>query len=318
MKITDIHCYLTYDTGPAVFVEIETDEGVTGYGDASNHFIPQATAGMVNDLAPFLIDQDPRDIERLWQTCFRSRFMRGGPATGSAIAGIDMALWDLKGKLLGVPVYQLLGGKARDTVRLYGHIGGTSPDQIAGQAKERVSRGVTALRFRAFHTYDREGLHDHRLAVEQQVEYVKAVRDAIGYQADIIVECHGRYDPQWAVELAERIAQYRPFFFEDPIRHENPQVMVELRRQVQIPLATGERGHSRWDLKDLLISNAINYVRPDICHCGGITEIRRIAALAETYYIDLVPHNNAGPLGTAASVHACISMPNVAMLEVRG
>ena len=315
MEITDVQCFLTEESGPAVFVKVSTNAGITGYGDASNHFVPQAVAGMISDLRPMLIGQDPERIEYIWQMCFRSRFMRGGPATGSAIGGIDMALWDIKAKKLGVPVYQLLGGKARERVRLYGHAGGMTAQEIAENAAERVSRGITAVRFRGFHDADRKGIHDHRRGVYQQEQFTRAIREAVGDDTDIIVECHGRYDVEWAVELAGRLEQYRPFFLEDPIRHENAEVFRELRKQIRIPLATGERGHSKWELKDLIVKNAVNYLRPDICHCGGFTEMRKIAALAETYYINLVLHNNAGPLGTAASLHACLAIPNVALLE---
>ena len=315
MEITNVECFLSEESGPAVFVKITTDGGITGYGDASNHFIPQAVAGTISDLKPMLIGQDPERIEYIWQMCFRSRFMRGGPATGTAVSGIDMALWDIKAKKLGVPIYQLLGGLARERVRLYGHAGGLTAREIAANAAERASRGITAIRFRGFHDSDREGIHDHYRAVLQQEEYTRAIREAVGEDVDIIVECHGRYDVEWAVELANRVESYRPLFIEDPIRHENAEVFRALRRQIRVPLATGERGHSKWELKDLIVNNAVNYLRPDICHCGGFTEIRKIAALAETYYINLVLHNNAGPLGTAASLHACFALPNVVLLE---
>ena len=315
MKITDVKIFATDDTGPSVFVKIETDSGISGFGESTNHFLPNTAAGALADLAPMLIDTDPSRIEDAWQMCYRSRFYRGGPATGSAVSGIDMALWDIKGKVLGVPVYQLLGGKAREKVRVYGHVGGNTPEEAAEQARERVSRGITALRYRAFHRFDSDGRHDHRAGVEDQVAYTAAIREAVGGSVDLILECHGRYDPVWVTRLAEAVAPYRPFYIEDPIRHENPEVWRELRRRIGLPIATGERGHDKWDLKDLIVTNSIDYVRPDICHCGGITEMRKIAALAETYFIDLIPHNNAGPLGSSASVHACIAMPNVELLE---
>ena len=223
MKITDVSYFLTTELGSsALFVKIETDFGITGYGEATIHFFPQAVAGMLEDLRLNLVGENPERIEYLWQSCFRRLFMRGGPVTGAAISGIDMALWDIKGKSLGVPVYQLLGGLAREKVRLYGHVSGDTAEEIAERAKERASRGITAIRFRGFHTYDRAGLHDHQLAVDQQVEFTAAIREAVGDKVDILVECHGRYDPEWVIQLAERVKLYRPFFIEDPIRHENP------------------------------------------------------------------------------------------------
>jgi galactonate dehydratase len=270
---------------------------------------------MLEDLIPYLIGEDPERIEYLWQACFRRRFYRGGPATGAAISAIDMALWDIKGKAHGVPVYQLLGGLARTKVRLYGHVTGRSPQEIAAQARERAAKGITAIRFRAFHSYDDVDLHDHRLAVEQQVEYMAAIREAVGDEVDIIVECHGRYDPEWAIELARRVKPYRPFMIEDPIRHENPQALAQVRAHTHLPLATGERYHDKWAFREIIVNGYVNYLRPDVCHCGGITEMRKIAALGETYFMNLIPHNNAGPLGTAATLHASLAIPNVVMME---
>jgi galactonate dehydratase len=226
-----------------------------------------------------------------------------------------MALWDIKGKSHGVPVYQLLGGLAREKVRLYGHVTGRTTDEIAQQARERAARGITAIRFRGFHDYDGIGLHDHRLAIQQQVEYIAAIREAVGDEVDIILECHGRYDPEWAIDLAQQVEPYRPFMIEDPIRHENPQALAQVRAHTAIPLATGERYHSKWEFREIVVNGYVNYLRPDVCHCGGITEMKKIAALGETYYMSLIPHNNAGPLGTAATLHAALAIPNVAMIE---
>ena len=316
MKITNVSYFLTTELGsPALFIQIETDSGITGYGEATIHFFSQAVAGMIEDLRPYLIGENPERIEYLWQSCFRRLFMRGGPVTGAAISGIDMALWDILGKSLGVPVYQLLGGLAREKVRLYGHVTGDTAQEIAEQAKERVARGITAIRFRGLHAYDRAGRHDHQLAVDQQVEFTAAIREAVGDDADILIECHGRYDPEWVIQLAERVRAYRPFFIEDPIRHENPAVMAQVRAKTSIPLAAGERYHNKWEFSELIRNNYVNYVRPDICHCGGITEMKKIAAMGETNYIGVVLHNNAGPLGTAASLHAALAIANVVLLE---
>jgi galactonate dehydratase len=316
MKITNVDHYLTTDVrSNAVFVKVETDEGIVGYGEATNHFLPQASLGMLKDLTPYLIGEDPERIAYLWQACFRRRFYRGGPATGAAISAIDMALWDIKGKAYNVPVYQLLGGLARTKVRLYGHVTGRTADEIARQARERAARGITAIRFRGFHSYDDVDLHDHRLAVQQQVEYIAAIRDAVGDDVDIILECHGRYDPEWAIELARQVAPFRPFMIEDPIRHENPQALAQVRAHTHLPLATGERYHNKWEFREIIVNRYVNYVRPDVCHCGGISEIQKIAALAETYFISLIPHNNAGPLGTAATLHAALAIPNLVMIE---
>jgi len=261
LKITNAEPILT---GSDVYIKIETNAGITGYGDATNHFLPYSVDGMLRDLIPCLIGEDPERIEYLWQSCFRRRFQRGGPSTGSAIAAIDMALWDIKGKAYGVPVYQLLGGLARTKVRVYGHLNGKTPEEQAKQARARIANGITALRFRAFHTYDDIDLHDHKLAVRQQIEHLAAIREAAGNDVDIIVECHGRYDPEWAIELARLSAPYRPFMIEDPVRHENPLALAQVRASTRIPLAIGERYHSKWDFRETIVNNYVNYLRPDV------------------------------------------------------
>jgi galactonate dehydratase len=312
MKITKVEPILT---GGEVYLRIETNAGIVGYGEGTNNFIPYSSEGMLKDLIPYLIGEDPERIEYLWQACFRRRFYRGGPATGAAISAIDMALWDIKGKAYGVPVYQLLGGLARTKVRVYGSVDGNTAAAAAAQAKERASRGITAIRFRAFHSYDAVDIHDNKLAVEQQIEYLAAIREAVGEKVDLILECHGRYDPQWAVEVAKRSEPYKPFLIEDPVRHENPQALAQVRASTRIPLATGERYHNKWDFRETVVNNYVNYLRPDICHCGGISEMKKIGALGEVFYQNLIPHNNAGPLGTAATLHAALNIPNVELME---
>lgn len=312
MKITNVDTILT---GRDIYVKIQTDAGITGYGDATNHFLPNSVIGMLKDLRPYLINEDPQRIEYLWQSCYRRRFQRGGPATGSALAGIDQALWDIKGKACGMPVYQLLGGLAREKVRAYGHVAGKTAEIAANSAKKLVERGITAIRFRAFHSYDAIDLHDHALAVDQQIEYLAAIREAVGDDIDLILECHGRYDPQWAIKLAGLAKPYNPFFIEDPIRHENPEALKYLREKTDIPIAIGERYHDKWDCRETIEKQYATYLRLDICHCGGISEMKKIAAMAETYYMDLIPHNNATALGSMATVHAALAIPNITMIE---
>ncbi len=312
MKITKAEPILT---GNDVYIKIETDAGITGYGDATNHFLPYSVEGMLRDLIPYLIGEDPERIEYLWQVCWRRRFQRGGPSTGSAVAGIDMALWDIKGKAYGVPVYQLLGGMARTRARVYGHVNSKTAADEAAQARERVSRGITAVRFRAFHIGDAKDSHDHRSAVAEQIEHLAAIREAVGKDTDILLECHGRYDPEWAIKLAELAEPYRPFLIEDPIRHENPQALATVRASTRIPLAIGERYHSKWEFRETIANQYVTYLRPDVCHCGGISEIKKIGAFGEVYYQSLIPHNNAGALGSAATLHAALAIPNVELIE---
>ena len=302
-------------TGGDIFLKIQTDAGIVGYGDATNYFLPYSVEGMLKDLIPYLIGEDPERVEYLWQVCFRRRFMRGGPSTGAAISAIDMALWDIKGKAYGVPVYQMIGGLARTKVRVYGHVGGNTAEEAARQAKQRAAKGITAIRFRAFHSYDDIDLHDHKLGVRQQIEYLAAIREAVGDDIDLILECHGRYDPEWAIELAKRAEPYRPFMIEDPIRHENPQALAQVRAHTRIPLAIGERYQNKWDFRETIVNGYVNYLRADVCHCGGISEMKKIAAMGEVFYQSLILHNNAGALGTAATMAAALSIPNVELIE---
>ncbi|MGH3500883.1 MAG: galactonate dehydratase [Nocardioidaceae bacterium] len=311
MKITSVRAL---HSGKAVYVKVETDVGIDGFGEATN-FTPRAVVGMVEEVAPYLVGEDPRRIEHLWQETFRRLFARGGPVTGSAVAGIDIALWDIKGKFLDTPVYELLGGLARDKVRLYSHVKGYTAEEIAANARDLVQRGVTAIRYRGFHDSDEIGVHDHQRAVDQQVAYTAAIREAVGDDVELIVECHGRYDPPFAIQLAQRLQDLHPLYIEDPIRHENPAALAHVRDHSPVPLATGERAHSKWDFRELVTDGLVQYLRPDICWSGGFTEMRKIAALAEVYYLNLVPHNTQGVIGTAASLHASLALSNVTLLE---
>ena len=313
MKISKIRIWLTSPTG--VYIKIETDEGISGYGESTVLYFPQSVAGMLRDLEGYLIGQDPFRIEYLWQSLFRDLFMRGGPTHQAAISGIDMALYDLKGKALGVPVYELLGGRVRDRVRLYGHVAADTPQEMAAKAKKLADSGCTMIRFRGWHVTDKRREFDFDAGVNEQIEHLAAVREAVGEKVDLILECHGRYDLPWAVKAARAAEPYHPYFMEDPLRQENPANMALLRAQTCLPLATGERSHSRWDFREMFVAHTIDYARPDICHCGGITEMMKIAAFAEVFGIAIVPHNTQGPLAMAACLHTAFAMDNVAVVE---
>lgn len=316
MRITAVKRFLVTDAGRVgVYVKIETDSGLYGVGEGTIGSSPRAVMGLLDDLEMWLIDQDPTRIEFLWQRCYRRLFFRGGPITGSALSGIDQALWDLAGKALGVPVHRLLGGLARDRLRYYVHLGGGTAETAAASATRAAAGGATAVRFSAVQATDREGSHDHRAAVDRTVAHTHAIREAVGPDMDLLVECHGRFDPPWAIELARRVEPYRPFFVEDPVRHEHRDAMAQVRAHAAVPFAMGERAHDKWEMRELIEREYVDYVRPDVCNCGGITELRKIAALAETHYLNLVPHNVAGPIGTAAGVHLAFACQNVAMIE---
>jgi galactonate dehydratase len=313
MRISEVKCWLVNPTG--VYVKIESDEGFVGYGEATIPYMPQAVAAMIRDIRGYLIGEDPSRIEYLWQSMFRDMFMRGGPVHMAAISGIDMALYDLKGKAMGLPVYELLGGLVRDKVRLYGHVAATTKEEMVEKAKALAATGVSMIRFRAFHDSDARRKFDFAAGVTQQAEYLEAMRNALGDKIDLILECHGRYDLPWAVKIAQIAQRYNVFFLEDPVRQENPSVMTALRAQTGVPIATGERAHNRWDFRELFIHNSIDYARPDVCHCGGITEMKKIAAFAEVYGISLVPHNTQGPLAYAACLHTAFTIDNLAVVE---
>jgi len=200
-------------------------------------------------------------------------------------------------------------------VRLYGHVTGKTAQELAGNAKKLAATGVTMIRFRAFHDSDERREFDFAAGVRQQSECLRAMRDALGEKTDIILECHGRYDLPWAMKIAKVCEECGVFFLEDPLRQENPAMMAALRAHTSAPIATGERSHSRWDFRELFVSQSIDYARPDICHCGGITEMMKIAAFAEVFGISLVPHNTQGPLAYAASLHASFAMGNLAVME---
>ena len=313
MRIKKIKCWLVSPTG--VYVKIESDQGFSGYGEATIPYMPLSVAGMVNDMKAYLLGEDPLKIEFLWQSLFRDLFMRGGPVHMAAISGIDMALYDLKGKVYGVPVYELLGGLVRNKIRLYGHVAAETKEEIVEKAKRLAATGCTMIRFRGFHDSDARREFDFATGVAQQTEYLEAIRSAVGEKVDLILECHGRYDLPWAVKVAQAAEKYNVFFLEDPLRQENPALMSVLRAQTKVPIATGERAHHKWDFRELFTNNLIDYARPDICHCGGITEMKKIAAFAEVYGISLVPHNTQGPLAYAACLHTAFTIDNLAVVE---
>ena len=313
MRISNIKFWLVDPTG--VYVKVESDEGFSGFGEATVPYMPQSVLGILKDMRGYLLGEDPLRIEYLWQSMFRDLFMRGGPVHMAAISGVDMALYDLKGKAYGVPVYELLGGLVRNKVRLYGHVAAETKEGIAEKARALAAAGCTMIRFRAFHDSDARREFDFAAGVAQQTEYLKAIRNAVGEKVDLILECHGRYDLPWAVKIAQEAEKYGVFFLEDPLRQENPAMMAALRAQTRVAIATGERSHSKWDFRELFVNNLIDYARPDVCHCGGITEMKKIAAFAELYGISLVPHNTQGPLAYAACLHTAFTIDNLAVVE---
>jgi galactonate dehydratase len=296
------------------FVEIATDEGITGVGEASLEGREQTVAAAVDEFARYLVGEDPGPIEHHWQRLHRHGFWRGGVVLTSAISGIEQALWDIKGKALGVPVYELLGGPTRQRVRVYTHCGGPTPEAAAEHARALVAQGFTALKFGT----GRIGPGvDERAMIRRTAAMFEAVRAAVGPEVDLMLDNHGQFPPAQATALLRAIEPYNLFFFEEATPPDNVQALAKVAAsRGAVPLATGERLFTKWEYRELLEQQIVDIVQPDICHAGGILELRKIAALAETYYVKVAPHNPNGPVATAASVQLAATIPNFVILEL--
>jgi galactonate dehydratase len=306
-----------------IFVRVETNEpGLVGWGEASTEWHTRAVVGAVEDAVPFLVGEDPRRIEHLWQVLFRQRFFRGGLVPMSAMSGVDQALWDISAKELGVPLWRLLGGNVRDRVRMYDHLGGGDPDAVYGEATtdafaERAARsvedGFTALKILAVgRTRPLEGA----AAVGDAESLMRTVREVVGPDVDVMVDLHGRTSAAMAIEYGRALLPYRPWFLEEPVQPGDPDAMAQVARALPVPIAAGERLVSRWEFRELLERRAIAVAQPDVCHAGGVSELRRISALADTYGAAVAPHNPLGPIATMVNVHLALVTPNFLVQEV--
>ncbi|KAE8445673.1 hypothetical protein EG329_012971 [Mollisiaceae sp. DMI_Dod_QoI] len=293
-----------------LFVKITDDLGVIGWGEASLEGHTQAVEGCLDAYIERYTGMEADDIEHIWQTTWRLGFYRGGPVFMSALAGIDIALWDLKARRMGVPIYQLLGGKVRDKIKVYAWIGGDRPGDVANQAKARKAQGFQAVKMNG--TEDL-GWLDSPSALDECVERLKAVK-ALGMDAGI--DFHGRVHKPMAKQLAKVLEPYRPLFIEEPLLSEHIEGIKSLSQQTSIPIALGERLHSRWDIRPFLEAGVVDILQPDISHCGGISEMRRIAAMAETYDVALAPHCPLGPIALAANVQVAAVTPNFVIQEM--
>lgn len=296
-----------------IFVEVRTDAGITGLGEASLEGKTEAVVGAINDLAEYVIGQDPTRIEHHWQTMYRHSFWRGGVVIGSAISGIEQALWDILGKALGVPIHELLGGRVRDRVRLYANgPRGSTPEEIAESCLHLVEAGWDALKLVPFDAVpgvagQRELLHARR--------QMQMIRDAVGPEVDILVDCHGRLSPTSAVQMAEALDEFDIYFFEEPVLPEDPRALAEVAAAISIPVATGERLFTKWGFRDILALGAADVLQPDLAHCGGILEARKISAMAETSFVAVAPHNPYSWLLTMASIQLDFATPNFLIQE---
>ncbi|GAA0191873.1 galactonate dehydratase [Glutamicibacter creatinolyticus] len=297
MKITKLTTYMVPPRW--LFLKIETDEGIVGWGEPVLEGRASTVAAAVEELSDYLIGQDPRNIEDLWTVMYRGGFYRGGGVMMSALAGIDQALWDIKGKALGVPSYELLGGKVRDKIRVYSWIGGDRPSDTAAAAKAAVDRGFTAVKMNGTEELQYIDTWDK---VQGCLDNVQAVRDAVGEQVGIGVDFHGRVHKPMAKVLLRELEPYKLMFIEEPVLSENIGSIFEPLRNSSTPIALGERLFSRWDFKDVLASGAVDIIQPDPSHCGGITEARKIAAMAEAYDVAVALHCPLGPIALAANL----------------
>jgi len=295
-----------------LFLKISTDEGIVGWGEPIVEGRAETVKSAVEELEDLLIGKDPRRIEDLWQAMYRGGFYRGGPVLTSAISGIEQALWDIKGKFYGAPIYELLGGAARDRIRVYTWIGGDRPRDVAQAAREAVAAGFTAVKMNAT-----EEMHyvDSLTKVDAAVERLAAVREAVGDEVGIGVDFHGRVTKTMAKVLVKEMAPFRPMFIEEPVLPENNEALKEIARVAPIPIATGERMYTRWGFKNLLAEGIVDIIQPDVSHAGGILETRKIAAMAEAYDVAVAPHCPLGPIALAACLQVDACTPNVFIQE---
>ncbi len=301
LKITNLELMLVKPR--SVFLKIHTNAGIVGLGEPTLEGRAKTCIEAVKEIEPYLIGKDPRQVAHHWQAIYRHAFYRGGPIMTSALSGVDQALWDIKGKALGVPVYELLGGPTRQRVRVYAHA--NSPARIKQQK---------ALGFRAFKTAPAKRRPARYVESPSEVAYAAEqfaeLRKAGGDDVDIGIDFHGAISPAHAKVLIKALEPYTPMFIEEPCQAQNHDIMAEIARGTHLPIATGERVFTKWGFREVLEKKAATILQPDLCHAGGITEVRLIAGMAEAYYASIAPHNPLGPISLAAGVQLSASIPN--------
>lgn len=295
-----------------LFLKITTEDGLVGWGEPVVEGKAATVQAAVEEMSDFLIGKEANHIEDLWQVLYRGGFYRGGPILTSAMSGIEQALWDIKGKRLGVPVYELLGGAVRDKMRVYAWIGGDKPSEVAQAAKLQVEAGYTAIKMNGTSEMDWIDSNDK---VQEAVDRIASIRDAVGYGIGIGIDFHGRVHKAMAKVLMKELELYKPLFIEEPVLPENNEALLELARHTTTPIATGERMYTRWGFKQLLASGGADIIQPDLSHAGGIWEVRKIAAMAEAYDVAVAPHCPLGPIALAASLQLDFCTPNAFIQE---
>lgn len=318
MKIANVEPIL-FDAGLGrvwLFVRVTTDEGVMGVGESTTTE-PFMAAAVLRRVGESLVGEHPSRIQDLWQRTYRRHYnVRGGPLLLCAMSGVEHALWDIKGKLAGMPVYELLGGKLRDAVPVYANhmffSGLDDPAAYAERAAEAIERGYRAVKIDPFGA-ERDTLRPP--AFRQAMAIVRAVRDAIGPDADLGIDSHAKFSMATAIKVGQALEEFDPLFYEEPVPPENVDAMRKVREQVRVPIATGERLYTKWGFRSLLEAQAAEIIQVDVAHCGGIMEARLIAGMAESYYTQLAPHSWYGPVSLAASLHLDACIPNVIVQE---
>jgi galactonate dehydratase len=297
-----------------LFVVVETDEGVSGIGEGSLPGHPRSVAAAVEEYREYVVGEDPARIQHLWQLMYRQPFFRSGAVTLSAMSAIEQALWDIKGKVAGLPVYDLLGGRCHDRIKLYANgPSGSTPEELAESALAIVDSGFTAMK---------TGLESPVLPVQgdglvhKAAERMEAIRAAVGDEVEIAWDAHGRLSPAMAIKVARSLEPYDPWFIEEPAPPENTKAMAQVARATTIPVATGERLFTKWAFREVLELGAAALVQPDLSHCGGVLEARAIAAMAEVYYCGFAPHNPLSPMNMVVSAHVGMASPNFVALEI--
>ncbi len=295
-----------------LFLKIHTDAGIVGLGEPVTEGRALTCATAIKEVEPYLVGKDPRAVVHHWQAIYRHAFYRGGPILTSALSGIDQALWDIKGKAFGVPVYELLGGPTRNKVRVYAHV------QRAGSLEQGL-RDAMAKGFTAFKTGPAKRRPARYVESPAEVKYAAErfaeMRRIVGDNVDIGVDFHGAISPAHAKMLIKALEPYNPMFIEEPCQAQNHDVMAEIARGTHLPIATGERVFTKWGFREVLEKKAATILQPDMCHAGGITEVRLIAGMAEAYYASIAPHNPLGPISLAAGVQLAASIPNFLIQE---
>ena len=317
MKIIDFKTFAVFARyRNMVFVKVYTDEGICGVGEATVEWKTNATLGAFEDLRSYVIGMDPMRIENVFFECYRQSYWHTDPCTYSAIAAIEMACVDITGKHFGIPAYQLFGGKFHDRLKVYvnGWTGSAkTPDEFAEAAKVAVEGGAKALKWDFFGKSWNTITHE---AMDRAVGSLASVRQAVGPDVDLLVEVHGRFNLHTALKIAKELAPFNPYFMEEPVFTDIVQDTIEFHKYSPVPTAAGERLFGKAMFRELLNQNGVDYAQPDLLHCGGMSELKKIGAMAEVQGIQLAPHNPNGPIGTAATMHLCATLPNFEFLEL--